>query len=117
MTAKIALNPLPKSGRERNRYLACAVDCASPVSSAAFGKQVFAATLRFLGEIGTSKTSLRVIDFDEKKQQGIVKCTHATVDEVRATLALISDIERNPAAVRVLGVSGTIKKTREKYLG
>ncbi|MFH1722568.1 MAG: Rpp14/Pop5 family protein [Candidatus Altiarchaeota archaeon] len=116
MKKKGVLNPLPPTLRERNRYLAFKVEGSRSFGSEEVGRSIWAVSLRFLGELGVSKTSLRIIEFDEKKQKGIVKCTHKTVAEVRAAIAVISEIEKTKAAVRVIGVSGTIKKAKKEYI-
>jgi len=108
--------PLLPTLRERDRYIAFEL-----ISNSRFGRDevvraVWNTTLRFLGEYGTSKTSLWLMDWNEEKQNGILKVNHRSVEEVRAALALLRDINKGDCIFHVLGVSGTIKKTRERYL-
>lgn len=111
-----SLNPLPPAKRERNRYLVYEAHAASPVSGEDIGKAIWASALSFLGELGVSRSGLRVVDFDEKKQKGIIKVNHTSVEEARVVLALVKEVNKKPVALRVVGVSGIIKKAKGKWL-
>jgi len=102
--------------KERNRYMAF-----ESISSAKFSrndvvKALWDSALRFLGELGAGKTSLWMMDWDEEKQKGILKANHKSADSVRTALALVNSINGQRVILNVLGISGTIKKTREKYI-
>jgi ribonuclease P/MRP protein subunit POP5 len=109
------LNPLPPSKRERNRYLVYALRSEKPVKGEDIGRAIWKTALDFLGELGVSKSSLRVVDFDEKKQKGIIKVNHNSVEEARMTLALVKEVNKHKVALNVLGVSGILKKARGKW--
>ncbi len=110
------LNPLPSSKRERNRYLVYEVSCPrSEVRAEDMGRAIWKTALDFLGELGVSRSSLRIVDFDEKKQKGIIKVNHTSVEEGRAVLALVKEAGKKPVALHVLGVSGILKKARGKW--
>ncbi len=68
------------------------------------------------GELGASKTGIWLIEFDERKKKGIIRCSHKGLIELRTSLAVISQINKNPVIFHVLGISGTIKKAKEKFL-
>jgi ribonuclease P/MRP protein subunit POP5 len=110
-----SLNPLPPAKRERNRYIVYEVLSDSPASGEEMGKAIWASALSFLGELGVSRSGLRVVDFDEKKQKGVVKATHNHVDEVRVALSLVKEAGKKPVALHVVGVSGILKKARGKW--
>lgn len=107
---------LPPTLRERNRYLAFEIISERKFSKDDVIKAIWNSSLNFLGELGTGKTSLRLIDWDEEKQHGIIKVNHKSVNEIRAAIALIKEINSTRIIPRVKGISGTIKKTREKWL-
>lgn len=102
--------------RERNRYIAFEIISDSRLGRGDVVKAAWNAVLRFLGELGASRTSLWVMDWDEEKKKGILKVNHKSLEEVRAALALIKEINNQRVIFHILGVSGTVKKTREKYL-
>ena len=108
--------PLPASIRERNLYMVFELISDSNFRREDVNRTVRNSTQRFLGELGSSKTSHWVIEWDEKIQKGILKLNHRSVDEVRSSLALVSKINDAKIIFHVLGVSGTIKGAREKYM-
>lgn len=111
-----SLNPLPPSKRGKNRYLVYHVRSEEPVTGEGIGKAVWKTALEFLGELGVSRSGLRIVEFDEKAQKGIVKADRSSVEEARAVLALVKQAGGERVALNVLGVSGILKKARAKWL-
>jgi len=109
------LKPIPPTLRERNRYLAFEAISDSNFKRDEIIRAIQNSCLSFLGELGTSKAGLWLMDWDGRKKKGILKVTHKSVDEVRASMALIKEIGRKPCTLKVIGVSGTVKAVREKY--
>lgn len=74
--------------------------------------------LQLYGEVGSSRLNLWVLKdlFDEKNQKGVVVCSHLKVPEVRAALALIKKIGDKKVIFHTLGVTGTIKSAKNKFL-
>jgi ribonuclease P/MRP protein subunit POP5 len=110
-----SLNPLPPSKRERNRYLVYTVTSDSSVKGDEIGKAIWASALQLLGELGIARSGLRVVDFDEKNQTGVIKVNHRSVEEARLVLALVKEVNKKPAILTVIGVSGILKKARGKW--
>jgi len=100
--------------RERNRYLVF-----HALSEANFDRKplvdaIWGSLIRLHGELGAAKTSLWVMDWDEKKNKGILKVNHQSLKAIRAAVALVTEVDGKKASVNVTYVSGTLKKAREK---
>jgi len=110
------LNPLPSSKRERNRYLVFELisESGTKFDMGSVSKAVWGAVLDYLGELGASKTSLRMVDWDTKTQKGTIKVSHKSVAAVRAALALVKEIEKKAVMFHVKTVSGILKKARAR---
>ena len=80
-----------------------------------FMKAVWNAILRLFGEYGASKTSLQIIEYFPQKKLAIVKCSHKTLEIVKASVASMTEIRGKLVAVYTLGVSGTLRALRRKY--
>ncbi|HDH41146.1 MAG TPA: ribonuclease P protein component 2 [Candidatus Altiarchaeales archaeon] len=102
--------------RERNRYIAFEVISDSDIGREDVVKAIWSSVLRFLGELNASRTSLWVMDWNDEKREGILKVNHKSVDEVKAALALVKEIDGKRVIFHILGISGTVRKTRERYL-
>jgi ribonuclease P/MRP protein subunit POP5 len=106
---------LPSSLREKKRYLAFEVTCESePVDRKALLDEIFFATQMIIGDVGSSEIGYRLIDFNGSR--GIMKVNANAVETARAAMATVCAIKGSRAAIRVLGISGTIKAAIEKYI-
>ncbi|MFQ6054314.1 MAG: Rpp14/Pop5 family protein [Candidatus Bathyarchaeia archaeon] len=65
--------------------------------------------LRLYGLHGLSQIAPALLEFDEEKQTGILRCSRSHLRQMRAALAYITSIDGSAAAIRVMRVSGTIK--------
>jgi ribonuclease P/MRP protein subunit POP5 len=102
--------------REKNRYVAFQLACSRKCSRDEIVKAIWNSTLRFLGELAAGKLSLWIMDWNDEKQKGILKANHKSIKDLRVGLSMLNNIGGSEAAINVLGVSGTLKKTREKYV-
>ncbi len=119
--------------RPKKRYLLVAIEggaathagkTASPTAttagtaSPAFGAQeakdiIYRAVSALWGEAGVSKAALRIIAFDEKKQEAIVRCSLESLEQVIAALALCTSWRGRPLALRVKRITGIVAKLKE----
>ena len=67
--------------------------------------------LKFLGELESAKANVLILD-DFKNNRGILKVNAKYVDKIKVALMLIKD-----PVIEIVGVSGTIKKARLKFIG
>ncbi|MCK5562536.1 hypothetical protein KAI30_00055 [Candidatus Bathyarchaeota archaeon] len=102
------------SRRMRKRYLAFKVVSEQPVSKGDVADAVWNAVLRLFGEYGASQANLALIEYDQEKSWGIIRCSHRAVEMVRASIASVTEINEKPVAIHVLRVSGTLKALRRK---
>lgn len=109
--------PLPPSLRGRRRYLAYQVISEEKFIFQDLANSIWHSLLNLLGEFGASEADVWIVKdtYDEKKQIGIIRCSHDRVEHVRAALALIERIGDIRVIVKVLGISGSIKATKMKF--
>lgn len=71
----------------------------------------------FLGELGMAKAGIWLHSevWNPEKQAGIIRVNHKYVNELKAGLTFIQQIQNKDVIVRSLGVSGIINKA-EKYI-
>ena len=72
------------------------------------------ALMRLYGEVGASRTRLRIIDMGTDDNFAIVRCSHKAVEMVRAAASIIKELNGRPIVLYSVGVSGTIKSLKEK---
>lgn len=109
---------LPPSLRSNKRYIAFEIISDSKPGYNDIVNAVWEAMLDFLGELEASKAKIWFIKnlYDENNQKGVMRCGHNYVEHMRAVLSLIKTIGENSVIIKILGVTGTIKSARTKYL-
>lgn len=73
-------------------------------------RAIWDSALSLHGEAGLAKAGLWILPdkFDEKKQRGILRVAHHAVDDIKASLAMITRIKKTPVIVQATKVSGMI---------
>lgn len=105
--------------REKKRYLAFEIISESKISDIkAVSTEMLKAIGSFLGSMQAGKAGLKLIQelWSPERQRGIIKVGHKYVEQLKAALALIKDISGQKVIVRSVGLSGTIKKAKMRYL-
>ena len=102
--------------REKSRYIAFQVisERGEEFTYSDLESAIWNTMLDFLGELGVSKTSVWLLkeSWDRKKQSGIIKCNHGSVQDVVASLGLIDRLGDNRITFKILKISGTIKSIK-----
>ncbi|MEM4272277.1 MAG: Rpp14/Pop5 family protein [Candidatus Bilamarchaeaceae archaeon] len=80
-------------------------------------KGIYKHSLRFFGEHGLSTHIARLIEFDEKRKEGILLANREGANSILGMLALINEIEGRPARLIAKRTSGTLLSLREKEKG
>lgn len=100
--------------RVKRRYLAVQIDYEGTLSQREFLDAVWSAVTRLYGEYGASQTGMALIHFDEENKTAIIRVSLTMLQQVRASIASITRMKGEEAAVHVTAISGTIKALHEK---
>ena len=100
--------------RQRRRYI------AFEVSGAGVSKSDLAKTFNFLSNRirrpGAGDPMPRLALYDVSSLRGLLRCGHKQVDVLKSAMAGINRIGGKRATLKVLGVSGTIRAAKRKFL-
>jgi ribonuclease P/MRP protein subunit POP5 len=110
---------LPPTLREKERYIVFEVVSESSIDYQDLSKAIWFSTTSFLGELGSAESQARLMKnlYNAKTQKGIIRCRHDRTEQVRAALTMVRKIGGKDSIIRVLGITGTIKSAKNKYLG
>ena len=113
------MSRLLPSLRETNRYLAFAVESAQPLAYRQVSQAIWQGIVGFVGTKGAAEAGLWMSpeQWDQDTQRGILKTTHTQAHTCKAALALLHTVEGKPAAMRSLGLSGTLAGARNYISG
>ncbi len=76
--------------------------------------EILSSTTSLFGDVGCSEIAPRLMSFDGR--YGIVRCSREKTQEARAALASIDNAKGVRVSILVLGISGTIKASMEKFI-
>jgi RNase P/RNase MRP subunit POP5 len=62
------------------------------------------------------RAMLKLVVYEADSGRGVVRCGHRCVDEIKVALAGVQKIGAGGASLSVLGVSGTIRAAKRKFL-
>ncbi len=71
---------------------------------------------RFFGVVGLASTRYKFIDYSKESRKGIFRCSLDSVDKFRCALCLTSEFDKSPVGFRLIGISGSVKQARIKFL-
>lgn len=113
------LKPLMPTLKEKKRYLAFEIISKSKIKAfSEVSKAIWTSILSFSGVKGAAQMGVWVFPekYNAENQRGLIRVEHMGMDELKAALTLITQIEQQPVALRSISASGIMAKT-EKYLG
>ena len=96
------------------RYLLVKIVANKALTKKAFSESLVSSVEHLFGHIGLAEISPHVVSYDQECSTALVKCSKEGVQKLRATLALVTEIENNPVAAYVLRTSGTIRSLRRR---
>jgi ribonuclease P/MRP protein subunit POP5 len=112
---------LPKHLRPRWRYFAIGIETwpDADLGRRGFQRALWYAAGNLLGDAGSADADLTLLSFSHDGGEGeaIVRARHGHVDDARATIACVSEVDDDPVGVRVRGISGTVRACEERYIG
>ncbi len=107
------------SWREKKRYVAFEVLSHSKIKAVSeVSKAIWRSHLAVCGELGAAQAGMMFLHnkYDPRTQRGLLRVSHDHVHHVRASLALLQQIEQQPVIVRSVGTSGVLRKAEGRYL-
>jgi len=115
----MTIKPILPSLKEKKRYLVFEIISKSKIKAfSAVSKAIFASSLAFAGDFGVAEMGLQVLPekFDADKQKGILRVSADMVDELKASLALVEDIDGESCIIDTVGVSGILNKAEKNFM-
>jgi ribonuclease P/MRP protein subunit POP5 len=102
---------LPPTDRRKHRYIRFQVLSDEPVVYSDLDAAVWNTALDFYGESGVSNMDMWLVKnlYDSKRQIGILRCAHTSVQHAVACLGMIGRLGDTRVSIKILKVSGTIK--------
>jgi ribonuclease P/MRP protein subunit POP5 len=101
--------PLQPTLREKKRYIVYEILSKTPLSFQDISKALTSSIKSFIGELGCAKAGIIILN-KTKNNRGILKVSHKSMDEVKAALTLIKEINDQKVIVKTIKTSGVLNK-------
>ena len=114
------LKPLSPTLKEKKRYLAFEILSEGKIKAfSEVSKAIWASVLQFVGTKGAARLGIKLFSekYNPEAQRGLIRVVHTGLDELKASLALITSIDQHQVIVRSIGASGILAKAEKNYLG
>lgn len=111
----VKLKPILPTLKEKKRYLVYEVLSEKKIELD-LSREIVKKTTTLLGIFDSAKAGIQSVEYDKKHQRGVLRVTVKEVDKLKTTLALISQLNDEEITIRTLGVSGILKKAKNKYI-
>ncbi len=105
--------PLQPSLREKKRYLVYEVLSKQAIQPKDVSLAIKSAMQEYVGTLGLGKAGLMFFDKDYTNNKGFVRVSHTSLDELKASLPFIKQINGLDVIVKSVTASGMIEKARE----
>ena len=115
----VKIKPLLPNLRQKKRYLAIEVLSKQKIGSIeAIFRSINRSMLDFFGQSGTSSAEMMLLanKSSPERQRLLIKVAAASVDKLRASLTMITQINNIDCIVRCIGASGMLNKAYTKYI-
>lgn len=113
------MKPLLPTLREKKRYLVFEVLSKSRIKAFnEVAKAIIKSYHSFSGDLGLAKAGVMIMPdkWNENKQRGMISANHSSVNELRAGMLFVNNINNQPASIRTVGLSGIMNKASKKYI-
>ncbi|MFT4304051.1 MAG: Rpp14/Pop5 family protein [Candidatus Woesearchaeota archaeon] len=114
----LKLKPIRPSLKEKKRYVVFSVIAKSPINQERVFKEIQESCLKFMGILSFSKAGLIILknQYDSSINCGILRINNRYVDHLKVSLMMITKIDGIEVNIIVKGVSGILKKVKEKFM-
>ena len=108
------LKPLPPTQRDKRRYLVFRILSKNDFTLKQTSEAINNNLKDFIGTLGVAGAGIRVLSkrWSQKTQTGIIMVNNKYLNELKASLTLITKVNNKAATIKSLGVSGILKKTK-----
>jgi len=109
------IKPLLPTLKERKRYILFKIYTDSEIEKEKVSRCVAKACLQFLGELNMAKSGIQFLPetLNKTEKTGIIRTNNKYLDQVKAALTLIKDIEGKKTSFSTIKVSGSLDKLKK----
>ena len=104
--------------REKKRYLVFEIISKDKINPNKVSESILGSCKDYLGEMGMAKAGLLMLNdkYNQENQRGIIRVSNKMLNNLKAALCFVKEIDNQQVIVKSVGVSGILKKAENKYI-
>ena len=112
----LSIKALKPSHREKKRYLVYEISGLDKESMFSVQTAIVKKLNEMLGIYDSATAGIQPLKYNQEKRRGLIRVNNKMVDKVKGCFALLTKINDQESQIKSVGVSGSMKKAKEKYL-
>ena len=106
------------SQRVKKRYIVFQIESGQKFWFEDVKRAIINAIVRYTGEFGLELAKIFIIKnvYLMEKQRGVMRVTLKSLNQIRLVLSKIDSIKGEKANIKIIGISGILKKAKYKFL-
>jgi len=112
----LSIKALKPSQREKKRYIVYEVSGSEIESMFVIQKELVKKLNEMLGIYDSATAGIQALKYNQKNNRAIIRVNNKTVNKVKGCFVLINELNNKKIKIWSVGVSGSMKKAKEKYL-
>lgn len=113
----LSIKALKPSQREKKRYIVYEISGNNLENMFSIQNKLVTKLNEMLGIYDSATAGIQPLKYNEEKKLGLIRVNNKMVDKVKGCFPIITELEKNEVTIKSIGVSGSMKKAKEKYLG
>jgi len=110
------LKPLRPTLKEKKRYVVFELISDKAITQKELIDAINKHCLEFMGILHFGKAGILILKNKLTDEQGVIRVNHKYVDFLKASLLLVTEINKKKVNLNVKGVSGILKKAQNKFM-
>jgi len=110
------LKPIRPSLKEKKRYIVFQFLSDGAINPEELITAINEQCLKFMGTLHFGKAGMLILKNQLGNSVGVIRINHKYVDYLKASLMMITEIQKKKVNINVIGVSGILKKAKEKFM-
>ena len=114
MVSKKKLQVTPSSWRGKKRYIAFQLLCDNKLSHGAVDEALWGTFLSLYGSEAVARQRLWLVIWNSQKNVGVARCALGELNRVKAGFLFFQRVGEKSVIPKLLTVSGSLKKVKQK---
>lgn len=112
----LSIKALKPSQREKKRYVVYEISGMESENMFSIQNKLVTRLNEMLGIYDSATAGIQPLKYNQEIRRGLIRVNNKMVDKIKGCFPLITKLDKEEISLKSVGVSGSMKKAKEKYL-